>query len=52
LDPGDGVQRRKKSDKIYEDLCDERISHERAEQELKAIVNRQKGGWFKKDWGL
>jgi len=52
LDPGDGIKRRKKSDQIYIDLCNERISHERAEQELKAIVNRQKGGWFKKDWGL
>lgn len=46
LDAGDAVKRRKLADQIYQDLIDERISHERAALELQAINKRQKGGWF------
>lgn len=46
LDAGDAVKRRKKADQIYQDLIDERISHDRAVLELQALNKRQKGGWF------
>ncbi len=46
IDAGDAVKRRKKADQIYQDLVDERISHDRAVLELQAINKRQKGGWF------
>jgi len=45
-DAGDAVRRRKKANKIYHDLVDERISHERASAELQALSKRQKGGWL------
>jgi hypothetical protein len=34
--------------RIYQDLLDGRIGRERAVKELKALVKRQKGGWFGK----
>ncbi len=46
LDAGDAVKRRKKADQIYQDLVDERISHDRAVVELQILNKRQKGGWF------
>jgi len=46
LDAGDAVKRRKKSDRIYQDLTQHHISHKRAAIELQKITKRQKGGWF------
>jgi hypothetical protein len=46
LDAGDAVRRRKTANRIYRDLVDERISHERAAQELKGLNRRQTGGWL------
>jgi hypothetical protein len=46
LDAGDAIKRRKTANRIYKDLIDERISHERAAQELQALNKRQKGGWL------
>ena len=46
MDAADAVKRRKKADAIYRDLISERISHDRASDELKALNNRQKGGWL------
>ncbi len=47
LDAGDAVKRRKKANQIYKDLAAERISNERAVTELKALTQRQKGGWLR-----
>ncbi|NOQ36185.1 MAG: hypothetical protein GQ569_09860, partial [Methylococcaceae bacterium] len=47
FDAGDAVLRRKKADRIYQDMVDERISHDRAALELQALNKRQKGGWLK-----
>ena len=49
LDAGDAVRRRKKTERIYRDMIDERISHERAARELKKLNSRQKGGWLTED---
>jgi poly-gamma-glutamate synthase PgsB/CapB len=46
LDAGDAVKRRKKANRIYDDLIHERISHDRAAMELKKLNQRQKGGWL------
>ena len=46
LDSGDAVKRRKLANRIYRDLANERISGERAAQELKVLNKRQKGGWL------
>lgn len=51
LDAGDAVRRRKKANRIYKDMVDERISTERAAVELKKLNKRQKGGWLKEKWG-
>lgn len=48
LDAGDAVKRKKIATKIYQDLTNERISHERAAIELQALNKRQKGGWLLK----
>lgn len=48
LDSGDAVKRRKLADRIYQDLADERISHQRAALELRGLTQRQKGGWLEK----
>ncbi|MEW6351370.1 MAG: hypothetical protein AB1646_20145 [Thermodesulfobacteriota bacterium] len=46
LDAGDAVRRRKRANRIYKDLVAERISHDRAAMELKALNKRQSGGWL------
>ena len=46
LDSGDAVRRRKIANRIYKDLAAQRISGERAAQELKLLNKRQKGGWL------
>lgn len=48
FDPGDSVKRRKTANKIYRDIVAERISNERAVEELKRLTQRQKGGWLGK----
>ncbi len=47
MDIGDAVKRRRKANRIYRDLADERISLERAAKELNNLNKRQKGGWLK-----
>jgi poly-gamma-glutamate synthase PgsB/CapB len=47
LDSGDAIRRRKLANRIYRDLQNERISHERAALELQALNKRQKEGWLK-----
>ena len=46
LDAGDAVRRRKRADRIYDDLVARRISEARAVLELQALTRRQKGGWL------
>ena len=46
LDAGDAIKRRKKADQIYKDLVSERISFDRATEELQGLNKRQKGGWL------
>jgi hypothetical protein len=46
VDATDAVRRRKTADQIYKDLTTERISVERAAQELQKLNKRQKGGWL------
>lgn len=46
VDAGDAVRRRKRANRIYKDLAEERISGERAAKELKILNRRQKGGWL------
>jgi len=50
FDAGDAVRRRKKADRIYDDLVSQRISLERASFELRELTKRQKGGWLVKRW--
>ena len=45
MDAGDAVKRRKLANQIYQDLIDQRISHQRAALELQQLNKRQKGGW-------
>ncbi len=52
LDAGDAVRRRKTANRIYRDLIDERISHERAAKELKYLSKQQAGGWLAARLGL
>jgi poly-gamma-glutamate synthase PgsB/CapB len=47
LDSGDAIRRRKLANRIYLDLQNEHISHERAALELQALIKRQKEGWLK-----
>lgn len=47
-DPGDAMNRRAKSDRIYKALIAEQISLQKAAAELKEITARQKGGWLAK----
>lgn len=51
MDAGESIRRRKASDRIYRDLVDERISHERAAIELQKINKEQKGGWLSGQFG-
>jgi hypothetical protein len=46
MDVSDALRRRKKADRIYRDLENERISRQRAVMELRALNKRQKGGWL------
>jgi poly-gamma-glutamate synthase PgsB/CapB len=46
LDSVDAVRRRKKANSIYNDLVNQRISHDRAIAELAFINKRQQGGWL------
>lgn len=46
LDAGDAVRRRKRADRIYDDLVARRIGEARAVLELQALTRRQKGGWL------
>lgn len=48
LDAGDAVRRRKTADRICSDLVEQRISQDRAVIELRAIDDRQKGGWLRR----
>ncbi|MDP4547381.1 hypothetical protein [Marinobacter sp. MDS2] len=50
LDAGAAVKRRKRANRIYNDLATQRISHERAVLELKKINKEQKGGWLQERW--
>ncbi len=47
LDSGDAVRRRRRADLIYRELATQRISQDRAIQELQALNRRQKGGWLR-----
>ena len=47
LDGYDAIKRRRIAGRIYRDLVAQRISMERAANELKRLNARQKGGWFR-----
>jgi poly-gamma-glutamate synthase PgsB/CapB len=44
VDVYDGIRRRRRADRIIEDLARGRVSHTRAAQEMRDLVKRQKGG--------
>jgi poly-gamma-glutamate synthase PgsB/CapB len=46
LDAGDAVKRRKRANRIYQDLINQQISHARAVLELQKLNKLQKGGWL------
>ncbi len=46
LDPFDAIARRAQARRVFEDLCAARISHRRAQSELRRLTERQKGGWL------
>ena len=46
LDPIDSVRRRRRASAIMRDLIDHRISHGRAAKEMRALYDRQGGGWL------
>lgn len=46
LDAGQAVARRKTANRIYRDLVDGRISHQRAASELQTLSRVQRGGWL------
>ncbi len=46
MEVNDAVRRRKRADQIYRDLQSERISRQRAVEELRHLNKRQKGGWL------
>ncbi|MBE7465804.1 MAG: hypothetical protein HS116_20205 [Planctomycetes bacterium] len=48
LDVYDSIYRRRTYDRLIEDIVHLRISHPRAAEELRDLVERQKGGWLKK----
>lgn len=48
VDALDAVRRRRRADRVFADLCAERISQARAAVELQALTQRQKGGWLRK----
>ncbi|MBA3502549.1 MAG: poly-gamma-glutamate synthase PgsB [Myxococcota bacterium] len=47
LDPLDSVRRRSRASAIMQDLIDHRISHGRAAKEMRALYDRQGGGWLR-----
>ncbi|MCB9777185.1 MAG: HEAT repeat domain-containing protein [Alphaproteobacteria bacterium] len=47
LDPFHAVWRRREARRILDALAAMRISHERADKQLKALVDSQKGGWLR-----
>lgn len=47
LDPMDSVRRRRRAAAIMRDLIDHRISHGRAAKEMRALYDRQGGGWLR-----
>jgi poly-gamma-glutamate synthase PgsB/CapB len=49
LDPIDSVRRRRRARAIMNDLIDHRISHGRAAKEMRALYDRQGGGWLQAD---
>lgn len=46
LDVGDSIRRKKEATKIYKQLTRDQISYEQAISELRALVERQQGGWL------
>jgi hypothetical protein len=46
LDPFDAIARRRQADIVFRDLTRMRISHRRAQAELRRLTVRQKGGWL------
>jgi len=46
LDPIDSVRRQRRSRTVMRDLIDHRISHGRAAKEMRALYDRQGGGWL------
>jgi hypothetical protein len=47
LDPIDSMRRRNRASAIMRDLVDRRISHGRAAKEMRALYDRQGGGWLR-----
>jgi poly-gamma-glutamate synthase PgsB/CapB len=47
LDPIDSMRRRSRASAIMKDLVDRRISHGRAAKEMRALYDRQGGGWLR-----
>jgi len=46
LDPLDSIRRRRRAGRVMRDLVAQRISHARAAVEMRALYDRQKGGWL------
>lgn len=46
VDPLDSILRARRARQVFDDLATRRISHTRAQAELKRLTERQKGGWL------
>jgi hypothetical protein len=46
LDPIDSMRRRRRATRVIDDLVAHRISHGRAAKEMRALYDRQGGGWL------
>ncbi len=46
VDITDAIRRRRRADRIYQDLINRRIGEAKAVLELQALTQRQKGGWL------
>jgi poly-gamma-glutamate synthase PgsB/CapB len=46
MDPFDAMARRARAARVFDDLATQRISHRRAQSELRMLTERQKGGWL------
>jgi poly-gamma-glutamate synthase PgsB/CapB len=46
LDPLDSMRRRRRAQRVIDDLVAHRISHGRAAKEMRALYDRQGGGWL------